>query len=223
MRNNRISENLKHKDTDVLYINISYPQIDIASKSEKKFNLFYSMQALEYRAFAVNKLYPLAKNMLDNKEDFLKLGASITNTVTFENKYFISVLSVITFFDGKNTVSTQRTAVWDRENGFILKFKDLYNYSKKCKNTIYSKVTDIYVDMVHSGRFEEVFTDSEKNIKKYFDFDNFCLTPKGIAFYLGCKKILHSQSNKNAFVVPYYILSEYCKIPEKNLIHSDDD
>ena len=128
-----IKKTLKYNDSEVLHINVKYPDIKILPavlyhKTEKKINDFYNAIIKNFISYCERKLYRHAaaaflayKNNVDNGDIFKPFGAVITFDVTYNKNDFLCICLDINIYAGKGRGnSVRKTHAWRLSDGCIL-------------------------------------------------------------------------------------------------------
>ena len=122
----QIKKTMKFKDSDVLHINIKYPEIKSNNKVKKikKINDFYDAAAKKFIRLCEKKLYGRASSAITADEEFKPFGA----VMAFEKKHdghndpdILRIYLDIYIFTGKGRGNTIRKAQsWRLSDGDLI-------------------------------------------------------------------------------------------------------
>ncbi len=173
-------ETLEKDGKDILFINISYPSFEGEKKNimVEKLEKFYKKGAEEFEKYCKTKLFssPAMQNIN------FKCSALMNTHIPYLDDKYMSVITSVSFFDGKEKRRERFTDNWVLNEKYPqpLKAKQIFPTNRKAKQ--------LYVDeicskiMTSEGGFS-YFPDAVFKAKKLFDENKFYLTARGVAFY----------------------------------------
>jgi len=138
-----IKKTLKFDDSDVLHINIKYPDVKILpavlyQKPEKRINNFYDSVIKNFLSFCEKRLYKSAaaefisyKNNPDSDIDFKPFGAVMTFEAAYNKQDFLRIYLDVSIYAGKNRENrAKKSHVWKISDGTLIppkKFDKIIN------------------------------------------------------------------------------------------------
>ncbi len=201
----QIKEEMSGGEGTVLSVNIGYPGFEGENGSvTKKLNEFYFGAADSFFSFCKKKYAPRLVRKAAGGENVPKNGAVMSWYVSFLNKSILSMITDVSFFDGREKKSERIIHNWDLRDGTPMRAKDAFFRSRALKklysDEIASKIRN------REGNFG-YYENAEKIAADRFDFEKFYFTPKGIAFYYDKNTLFRSDSVYPAYVIPFSEMS----------------
>ena len=194
LSDNHLKDSITVGDADVLSVNINHPSFEGENSDTcKKLNSFYADAAQSY----YNHLKSL---FLKNKYDGAKCGASMNWYVSFLNEKVLSLLTDAYFFDGNVQRSVRLVHNWHLPDCTPLRARQVFAVNRSAKQLYLDEICakiSAGEGGVHYG------SDAEKRARRRFDFENFYLTPKGVAFYYDKTQLTLGKDANPAFVMPF--------------------
>ncbi len=187
----QISENLMYKDILAVKQNINYPvfsHIDDAPEEIKslcrKLNTFYSNAAKSLSSNAQKRLCKRAYSAKCAAKDntFTPFGVYMNCTLSHYTENFISIITDISFFDGKTTQSRRIPHTWDIKKAAVIPTDSLFDSSREKRAQVRSYVISCVEKNCHNPYFA-YYGDAPKLAQKNFSLSNAYLVPKGKAIF----------------------------------------
>lgn len=199
--NEQIKEDFPERENAVLAVNLRYPVFEGENASVvRKLNEFYFRAADGFLSFCKKKYVPLIARNTKNGHETAKSGAVMSWYVSFLNEKLLSMITDISFFDGKEKKSSRLVHNWDLCDGTPMRAREAFSRSRSLKKLY----TDEIASRIRSGdgnfRYHEK---AEKLAADRFDFEKFYFTPKGVAFYYDRDVLFFSDSVYPAYVIPF--------------------
>ncbi|MBQ7646276.1 MAG: hypothetical protein IJS94_03305 [Clostridia bacterium] len=209
----QIKKSMKNKDGKTLVIiNISYPQYsgtdegEKESKCRKRFNANYEKLASSFCSFAETKQLNDAGQYFAN-DGFKPFGCVMNCFVAYEDEAYISVTVDVTVRSGNRTDKKRFAQNWDKKNGVLCSYHDVFGKTDR-KQVIKALCDDAERRM--ERKVDTYYSDYKKRIKKFFNRNEFCITPSGYGFIFPSGAL----NDKNAPVT--LILQKELFSPEKD-------
>ena len=180
-----ISKDISHSGYTVLKETLRYPSFDTDNENFVKvcarMGTFYKSGAEKYSRFAEKTLSKKAYTQ------FRKTGrvtvTSMNYNISFCDEDYICIITDISGHDGKSAFGTRIAHTWSVENACIL---PVSHFIKTDRKSI-SHMRDTVLAAVRKNSANPAFGyygDCEKRAKAAFDINNYCILPKGIAFFI---------------------------------------
>lgn len=184
--------------------NIRYPVFECIDKNYEKLcakmNDFYKQSANKFSLYASKNL---AKRAAKNKGRQTKpYGAVMNFSISFFDKDFVCIVTDVSGFDGNETYSSRFSHTWSKERLTPMPSSFFVHKDKKARSYIKQEiVSQIRRNMLDSSF--GYYGDADKLFLKYFDFENFCFVPKGIAFFIDAGIMCDTKYGPCVFVIPF--------------------
>ena len=218
-------KSIKSQDKVMMSLNMKYP---VFKKQEKeygktdflsKINRFYSDSVNRHIEYIEKK----GKRRV--QKDFKASGEKRTafvmvSNVSYLDENYISVFTDVSYYDGNSTRTKRISHLWDVKKGVILPPKEVFNINAQTKKYIRRIICDIAEKNMGLKTFS-YFDNYKSIVGKHFNFSNYYIVPKGIAFYFNSEKI-SSSKEASVFVIPFEKIDGVTKLafsgfPEKQV------
>ena len=203
-----IKKTLKFNDSEVLQINIKYPDIKIntADKFEKKINNFYSSIVKSFIKYCEKILYKNAAYQKDS-DGFKPFGAVITFETAYNGRDCLCIYLDINIYAGKGRGNAVRKAhIWEYKGGGLVNPKKMIQFSRPLKSKICEYICNTMTRQIENG--EEYYTKCDLvSVYKYLNMRNFYLNDKGYSFFFPQNTVAPHESGIVSVIVPEKIVS----------------
>ena len=208
-----IKKTLKFNDSEVLQINIKYPEIKIIAdnKTEKKINDFYSSAIQNFINYCEKILYKNAALEFSKRkkagEEFRPFGAVVTFETTYNKHDFLCVCLDINIYAGKGRGNAVRKAhIWSCKGGELVRPEKFIKFTRPTKNKICEYIHETMINQIKNG--EENYIKSDlRSVYKNLNMKNFELSETGYSFFFPQDTVAPFESGIVSFAVPEKILS----------------
>ena len=201
LANELIREEISENGKSFLVINLGYPGFEGENRTvTKKLNDFYFRAADGFFSFCKKRYAPKLVRKAANGENVQKNGAVMSWYVSFMNENLLSIITDVSFFDGKEKKSDRIIHNWDLRDVTPVRSKEAFLRSHSLKK--------LYTDEIASkirnreGNFG-YYENAERMAAERFDFEKFYFTPKGVAFYYDRNVLFSSDNVYPAYVIPF--------------------
>jgi len=205
----RIKKKFTHKSTNIINIDIEYPNINLSKGKfiQMKINSSYFSVANNFYSYAVNTLLHNAMEQyeMSQKEDypFNPYDVVMRYTITLNSNCTLS-----TYFDqyqytgGAHGSTLRLSSSYSLQTGNIITLKDLFKNNTNYKDLIIKEL-QTQADqnlLINPG----IYFDNYKTlIEENFNEDSFYLSQKTIDFYYGQYEIAPYSTGIVVFSIPY--------------------
>lgn len=196
-----INQAVLFKNIPVMSLDLNYPKFsetyDKNPRFVAKINSFYAVSAQKYLAFFSEKYSKKAYRIFSSHNQ--RLSFSMNCTVAYSDEKFISVFADLAYFNGKSTETLRFSQLWSREAAAILPASRVFSRSRRQKNYLVEIISAIADNNMKNGFAYR--PNYRSVIRKKFDFSDFYLVPKGVAFFFS-GGVLSAEPSPCVFVVP---------------------
>lgn len=195
-------ETVTHDGKDILRIHLRCPVFEGAREECcKKLNDFYADAAKEFMDFCKKKYAPtLIQKRKHAQGTPYGCGASMNWYLTFENEELLSLITDISVFDGQLRHTRRYAHNWNLAEGVPIPAKVAFSTTSACRNAYVLQICE----KIRRGEGGFPYDkQAESAAKRYFSFDQYYLTPRGVAFYYKNGLLFPSDSRYPAFVIPF--------------------
>lgn len=173
-------ETLEKDGKEILFINISYPSFECTKKSgiKDKLDDYYKKGAGEFEKYCKTVLFSSPEMQNVN----FKCSAVMNTHIPYLDDKYMSVITSVSFFDGKEKRKARFTDNWALNEKYPrpLRAKHIFPTERK-KRQLY--IDEICSKIMTSEGGFSYFPDAVFKAKKLFDENRFYLTARGVAFY----------------------------------------
>jgi len=205
-----IKKTLKFNDSEVLQINIKYPDIKIIpagkfNKAEKRINNFYGYMIKRFIQYCEKVLYKHAAYQKD-KEDFKPFGAVMTFETTYNKQDYLCIYLDISIFSGKGRGNAARKAhIWACKGGELVIPERLIKLNRTVKIKICEYICKTMASQIENGEERYIKYDFP-SVYKYLNMKNFGLNENGYSFFFPQNTVAPFESGIVSFFVPEGIM-----------------
>lgn len=217
-----------YNHTALIDISIAYPQVVMKSNPpvSSKISDFYRQTALNYYNYAMDKLYHTALDdyheRKNNRIPFHTYTAMMTYEVPLNLNGLLSITyDIYEFTGGAHGNTVKHADTWNMLSGNRLDLSD-YFISPSYKSIIFHNITAQISDQIAQGN-NYYFDNYQTNVFKYFNENNYYLTPDGFAFFYPLYTIAPYVAGIVTFIVPYEKFDGYYTPEMKNWIKALPD
>lgn len=204
-----INKKLSYDQTDILTLEISYPKIHLINNPfvQNRINATYQREVDDFYKYATKTLrkdaienYHYTKN---NDFPFHPYEAVMNYEITQNENCILS-----TFFDqyeftgGAHGNTIRFSNNWDLQTGALIKLYNLFPIGAPYRQLVVSNIILIADKQMKENPYI-YFEDYRELIIKYFNANNFNLTPTGISVYYQQYEIGPYASGIIVFDIPY--------------------
>lgn len=201
-----------YNDVKLLDLDMTYPEISLhdAPYAENRINVYYKNVAAHFDQNASTQLRKDAMDgyayTLKNNFPFHAYDAVMKYTVTLNADCLLSTYIDQYQYTGGAHGNTLRSASnWNLQNGAMLHLGDLFKGNPKYKQPLTEQILKLAeAQMLQNEHI--YFEDYKALILKYFNPNNFYLTPIGIAIFFQQYEIGPYASGIIVFEMPYHEL-----------------
>ena len=208
-----IKKTLKFEDSQVLHINIKYPDIKISpadcdKHAGKKINDFYSFIIKSFINYCEKVLYKQAAYQYHkNIEGFKPFGAVMTFETAYNRQDYLCIYLDISIYAGKGRGNTKRTAqIWACKGGELVAPERFIKFTRRNKIKICGYISKTMKNQIENGEERYIKYDLP-SVYKYLSMKNFYLSEKGYSFFFPQNTIAPPESGIVSFAVPEEILN----------------
>lgn len=218
-------KSIKSGDKVMMSLNMKYP---VFEKQENEFGKtgFVSKINKFYEDSVKRHIEYLEKKGIKRvQKDFKASGGKRTafvmvSNVSYSDGNYISIFTDVSYYDGSNTRTKRISHLWDADRGVLLPPKEVFNINIKTKRYLKQIICDITEKNMRAKTFS-YFDNYKSLIDKHFNFSDYYIVPKGIAFYFNPEKI-SSSKEASVFVIPFEKIDGVMKLsfsgfPEKQI------
>ena len=197
-----ISKEISLGGYTVLKEALRYPGFDTENEKFGKvcarMNAFYKSGAEKYDRFAQKTLSKKAFSQ------FRKTGRIMTTSmnynISFCDEDYICVITDISGCDGQGAFGTRIAHTWSVESACIL---PVSHFIKTDRKSI-SHIKNTVIETVRKNSSNPAFGyygDCEKRARQAFSISNYCLLPKGLAFFIDPGVLSDAKYGPSVFVI----------------------
>lgn len=205
----------KYKGKMVLEIKIEYPQFFGKYPSLSEINTHYAFTAKRTERKAKRMMYPMAiKQYLYATKNGFPFNSYLLQDnfyLAYNIKKFLSTYNdLYEYTGGANGQTVRFSDTWNIMSGIRFKMKDFFvrGYDYRVAILFYIKKQ---VDEEVNKDPHLYFENYSKLLVKYFNENNYYITPKGMAVYYGETEIAPHSAGIPVFIIPYYIFGDNLK------------
>ena len=198
-----------YKDTNVLTLEIVYPEISLAgpSRAQQRINRSFRMQVLRFYHHAERSLYPSSvreyRDALENGFPFRPYDAVMHYAVTLNRDCHLSdYYDAYEYTGGAHGNTLRASDAFFLQNGRRLELMNLFPSGTDCRQKILSGI----LAQAESNMDENpnvYFADYRALILKYFNPESFFLTEEGIGIYFQQYQIAPYSTGIVVFLLTY--------------------
>mgnify|MGYP001625529868 FL=1 len=207
----RIESLLYYRVKPVLEIRIDYPCFSgkLSQKSEHVLNSYYLHRAKNLNTYARTKLYPAAvthfRKSKNNGYEFNFHTFYHTFQPTFLSQNLISLYEDQSVYTSGAHPYTQRfSQTWDVCTPKILKLKNFFVPQFRYADYF---IKEIIRQIECSENKDDYFDGVASLVRKYFNENNFYITPKGFVIYYPLYTIAPYYTGIQTFTIPFSCFS----------------
>ena len=194
-------ENFSDEGKEILSVNLKYPVFEGENEEVcSKLSDFYASAAGEYAKYCKNKLAPGILKKAERDKHIEKNGASMNWYVSFLNENILSLITDISYFNGKQKNTSRYVQNWNLNDCSPLHAKNAFLVTRETKELYISEICSKILN--GEGGFK-YYANAEKIARRHFSFEKYYFTVKGIAFYYDKNLLFETDSVYPAFVMPY--------------------
>jgi len=198
-----ITQEISYRKIPVLKENLRYP---VFSPKDIRFervlmrmNAFYKSAAERYSRFCGKTL---SRKAYSNKNKTGRLLDAVMNySVSYCDENYICVIVDVSGNDGGNAFGTRFAHTWSVEKALVL---PVSHFIKTDRASI-AYLRELVLENVRKNSRNPAFGyygDCEKRMRQAFSVNNFCILPRGIAFYTDPGVLSDVRYGPSVFVVP---------------------
>ena len=195
LSDNRLQDTLTLGEAEVLSVNINHPSFEGENAYVcKKLSGFYADAAMGYYSHLKKKFSAVKQGTVHKK-----CGAFMNWYVSFLNEKALSLLTDVSFFDGTVRHTKRMVHNWFLEDCTPLRARQVFDVNRGAR----ALYLDEICSKISSGEGAHYGDGAVRLARRHFDFENFYLTPKGVAFYYDKAQLATGAGANPAFVMPY--------------------
>lgn len=137
------------------------------------------------------------------ESSFRPFGAVRRLTIAMDSPALLSVVCDVSIFDGNTRVSQRRSENWDKANGFLLSFGDIF--FAKAEKELKRLISDNARGADNGSR--RYYSDYQNLLMRHFSRRDFFVTEQNIGFYYQPNSIGPSD-RPFVFLIPTAVLKE---------------
>lgn len=195
-----IDEEVSEKGVVILKETLRYPLFTPTNSCFegvlRRMNSFYKASAERYSKYAKKNLL----RKLHLKAHTLS-SANMSYNISYCDDNYICVIVDITGFDNKTTFSARFAHTWSVDSTMILPASHFIKTDRKSLSYIRSLLLDSVQKNKRNFSFG-YYGDCEKKLLRAFDIRNFCLLPKGFAFFVDAGVLCDASYGPCVFLLP---------------------
>ncbi len=206
-----INRDIIYKGQKAVSQNIKYPEFFCKAGYEhdqnilrlvSKLNKFYKSASQRLESYSSNVFARKAYASMKKTDSKKPCGVFMNCHVAFCSGDFVSIITDISGFDGRNTKCQRISHTWSIEKNSIVPKNALIDISPSSKKYIKQYISDC-VKRNQSNPFFNYYGDAVKLFQKHFRLDNLYLVPNGIAFYIDSGILCDVKYGPCVFVLPF--------------------
>ena len=205
-----ITEDFMQKGAVVLKENLRYPFFTTKdARFEnvlRRMNSFYLSSAQRYSKYAKKSL------VRKTRSNSQRVSSALMNyNISYCDENYICVVVDITGFDKDMPFGARFAHTWSVQSSMILPASHFIKTDRKS----ISQIRTILLEHVRKNRKNVSFGyygDCEKRLIRAFDIRNFCILPKGFAFFIDPGILCDTSYGPSVFLLPKEILSTIMKV-----------
>ncbi len=198
-----ITEEIQYRKIPVLRENLRYP---VFTPKESRFervllrmNAFYKSAAERYSSFCHKTL---SRKAYSKKGRTGRLSEAVMNySVSYCDENYICVIVDVSGNDGENAFGTRFAHTWSVEKVCVLPAS---HFVKTDRSSV-SYLRELVMESVRRNSRNPAFGyygDCEKRMHRAFSVNNFCILPRGLAFFTDPGVLSDVRYGPSVFVVP---------------------
>lgn len=201
-----------------IFEDIKYPQFDFQDgkqkKTAEKMNAFYEKTAKKYSRFIRTELVEKVKSGRVKYNGNAHIGMKYI--VCDCGKNAVGVVLDLNFCDERDEKGRRFSQLWQKKDGEMLEISDVLDLNLKNKKLLRNMVFSVAERTIekNSGKY---FENAIFAVRKNFCFNNYFMTPSGIAFYFDAGELRKSKYGAVCFVIKYEKLAKMLKSEFKDL------
>ena len=145
----------------------------------KAIEAFYTKSDRDFQQSCEKLLLPRAKR--DSADErFKPFGAVRRLTIACDTPELLSVVCDVSVYDGRRRDVTRHSESWDRTNGVLLAFSDVF--VKGAEKPLLALLREQAVEMQESGKRSH-YSNYETLLRRNFSKNAFFFTPEAVGFF----------------------------------------
>ena len=145
----------------------------------KAIEAFYTKSDRDFQQSCEKLLLPRAKR--DSADErFKPFGAVRRLTIACDTPELLSVVCDVSVYDGRRRDVTRHSESWDRTNGVLLAFSDVF--VKGAEKPLLALLREQAVEMQESGKRSH-YSNYETLLRQHFSKNAFFFTPEAVGFF----------------------------------------
>lgn len=145
----------------------------------KAIEAFYTKSDRDFQRSCEKLLLPRAKRDCAD-ERFKPFGAVRRLTLACDTPELLSVVCDVSVYDGRRRDVTRHSESWDRTNGVLLAFSDVF--VKGAEKPLLALLREQAVEMQESGKRSH-YSNYETLLRRHFSKNAFFFTPEAVGFF----------------------------------------
>ena len=145
----------------------------------KAIEAFYTKSDRDFQQSCEKLLLPRDKS--DSADELFKpFGAVRRLTIACDTPELLSVVCDVSVYDGRRRDVTRHSESWDRTNGVLLAFSDVF--VKGAEKPLLALLREQAVEMQESGK-RSPYSNYETLLRRHFSKNAFFFTPEAVGFF----------------------------------------
>lgn len=145
----------------------------------KAIEAFYAKNDRDFQQSCEKLLLPRAKRDVSD-ERFKPYGAVRRLTVACDTPELLSIVCDVSVYDGRRRSASRHSENWDRENGILLSFTDVF--VKGAEKTLLALLREQAVEMQENGKRSH-YSNYGTLLRRHFSKNAFFFTTEAIGFF----------------------------------------
>ncbi|MGI5878296.1 MAG: DUF3298 and DUF4163 domain-containing protein [Christensenellales bacterium] len=205
-----VEQQFLYRDTLMVDAVVHFPQLaGPDSDGIDDINTYYRQRAASLIGYAEETLYPAAveqyRNAQMNGYPFNHYILLQTFEITCRSSLLSLYSDIYEYTGGAHGLTTRTSETWKVDEGRRLELGDLFVEGYDYMGVIIPAIEAEAARRQAAGE-AEYFDDLPANIRRYFDEENYYLTPAGLVIYYPLYTIAPYVSGIQAFTIPYGLL-----------------
>ncbi|NLG38096.1 MAG: DUF3298 and DUF4163 domain-containing protein [Clostridiales bacterium] len=205
-----VEQQFLYRDTLMVDAAVHFPQLAGPDcEGFQRFNEYYRQRAASLIKYAEETMYPAAveqyRNAQMNGYPFNHYILLQTFEITCRSSLLSLFADVYEYTGGAHGLTTRTSETWKPDEGRRLSLGDLFVEGYDYMSVIIPVIEAEAARRQASGE-ADYFDDLPANIRRYFDEENYYLTPAGLVIFYPLYTIAPYASGIQTFTIPYGLL-----------------
>lgn len=191
----------------VLSATVSVPQpVSMSDRISRRISRFYQSQHRAYLKYCRRELFPKAeaeyRAALATSAPFTPFRAKLSFQITYQNPHFLSLYTQSCEETGAQKWCLRHGDTWDLASGYPVPLSSFFAPHSSWKRYLLNLAEESIERQEQMG-LSQYHEHSKRLLKRYFNPQNYYLTPDGLAFFYPMYAIAPAFEGIPTFLVPY--------------------